>query len=85
MSKTKLTPVKILARIKAIAKTPACGSDSSHTKSPFVCCDLVGQDELFDIQHSLATLMLDIASSIGVKQEDKLVADFPYLFKQEEV
>jgi hypothetical protein len=75
----KLTPLQILSRIKAIAKTPACGSES-----PFVCCDLVGQDELFDIQHLLATLMLDIASSIGVKQEDKLVADFPYLFKQEE-
>ena len=79
MNQTKMTPVKILARIKAIAKTPACGSQTE-----FVCCDLVGQDELFDIQHELARLMLDIACSVGVKQEDLLVADFPYLFKQEE-
>jgi len=75
MKQSKMTPSQILSRIKAIAWTPACGSDT-----PFAACDLVGQDELFNIQSELATLMLDLASSISVKQEDKLVADFPYLY-----
>jgi len=78
MKQSKMTPAQILSRIKAIAWTPACGSE------PFAACDLVDQDSLFNIQNELATLMLDLANSISVKQADKLVKDFPYLYSMEE-
>tara|TARA_R100000655_G_scaffold14716_6_gene33120 strand:+ start:2308 stop:2934 length:627 start_codon:yes stop_codon:yes gene_type:complete len=53
----------------------ACG------RSPFACADMVGQDELFEIQDALARLTLSVANFTG--QAEGLVKQFPYIYGAE--
>jgi len=42
--------------------------------------DRMDQETLFDLQDELQTFLLEIAKDI--KQEEKLVKEFPFLYKQ---
>lgn len=72
-----MTKKAILGRLVAIAT-----HQGSH-RDPFICCDLVVQEELFDIQEKLSQLMLDLATDIGPESEDMLCTRMPYAFSKE--
>ena len=74
----KVGPREILDRLEDIA---AMGGSN---RDPFICCDLVGQEELFEIQNKLATLMLDVAHAIGNGASEGLAKRFPYIYSTEE-
>lgn len=69
-----MTANDLLNKVIALGKAP--GSYSS----PFICCDLVSQENLFDVQEKLRELMLDIACFVEGGQE-RLCKEFPYAFK----
>lgn len=52
----------------------------SH-RDPILVCDLVDQDNLFEIQNALSGLLFDVAKSLGTDKLDVLVKKFPYAFK----
>ena len=70
-----MTKNQILKKLIAIAKT---GSG----RSPFLCADLVDQEDLYDIQEKLSTLMADLANDVGT---DILSTEFPWAFQTEKV
>ena len=69
-----MKPTEILKRLKKIAKM-----DGSF-RDPFICCDLVGQEELFKLQDEFSKLMLEIAESIGDTEVRLLAKSMPYIY-----
>lgn len=61
-------------------KAIAIGKMKGSHSSPFICCDLVDQDNLYAVQEALRALMLDIACFVEGGQE-RLVKEFPFAFK----
>lgn len=70
-----MTKDQLFHRLIGIAKMDGSSRD------PFICCDLVGQDELFSIQEKLATLLLDLGNDIG--KADQLSREMPHTFRLE--
>lgn len=70
----KLEKKQILIDLVKIAKM-----GGSH-RDPFICCDTVYQENLFDIQEALGELLLKIAKD--VRCEEFLVEQMPYAFKK---
>ena len=58
--------------LRKLMAMDACG------RSPFACADMVGQDELFEIQDALARLTLLAANFTG--QAEGLAKQFPYIY-----
>jgi len=64
----------VFAKARKIMDYPASG------RAPFWCCDLVGQEELFELQNLVAELALEAALALG--REDELVEKYPQLFQE---
>ena len=70
-----MTKRQILKRLVDIAaiKNSASGSE-------FICCDMLYQETLFDVQEALSLLMSDIANLDGYKSQSMLARELPHVF-----
>lgn len=69
---TKKQLDEVFDGLRKLMAMDACG------RSPFACADMVGQDELFEIQDELARLTLSVANFTG--QAEGLAKQFPYIY-----
>lgn len=74
----KLTMQQILNRLMDLA------THGASTHSPFICADLVDQEELFDIQEALGKLIADMADGMGPKHVRTICTRMPYIFSVKE-
>ena len=58
-------------------------SKPEYGGSPLICCDLVDQEHLFEIQNKLAILLLKLADDVGQSAHTKLQKDMGYAFTAE--
>lgn len=58
---------EVVTRLIGIAKTPG------SSRSPFICCDLVDQENLFVLQDELMGLIDDL-------DHNRAVAELPFMF-----
>lgn len=63
-----MTQEKIIERLIRIAKMPA------HPHSPFICADMVGQEELFNIQEALMKLIEKLDRQLAIEE-------LPFMFE----
>lgn len=68
-----MTKRQILDRLIEIGKTGA--------RNPFIVADRVDQEDLYDIQEKLTSLIADLADKVGNSGVNKVMKAFPYLFK----
>lgn len=61
-------------------KAIAIGKMKGSYSSPFICSDMMDQENLFAVQEAYRALLLDIACFVEGGQE-RLCREFPFAFK----
>ena len=66
---------QVFERLCKLAAMPVNGR-----QEPLLACDLVTQDNLYEVQDALCALLLDVAKTLGPEKQKALAAKFPYAF-----